>query len=1041
MSITEIAIKRPSLIVVIFSVLIFLGLFSYQQLGYELLPKINNPFLSVGTMYPGASPEEVENSVSKKVEDALASMENIESMRSISQEGYSTVIIELKPSTDVDIAIQDAQRKINKILSDLPDDAKTPSISKINFSEMPIIRLGAGAKLPPTELYDIVSQRIQPSLSRLEGVGQVNLVGGEEREIKVNIDAKKLEAYNLSLLQVSQAIKKSNLDFPTGKIKNEDGQNLIRLSAKYKNLNELENVVISVSKEGSPIKVKDVAEIQDSQKEISSLTHIDGQSSIGILIVKQSDANAVKVKEEVMKELKKLEESFQKEELKFSVAQDATEFTMAAAEAVMHDLGLAVILVAAVMLLFLHSWRNSVIVMMAIPTSLISTFIAMFVLGFTLNPMTLLALSLVVGILVDDSIVVLENIHRHMEMGKDKRTAALDGRREIGFTALSITLVDVVVFLPITLVDGLISDILRQFSVVVVVSTLMSLFVSFTITPLLASRMGKLEHLNPKSFFGAFVHWFEKRIDNLTKQYLSLLKWSLKYKLVTIAITLGLFFGSFMLVGYGFIGSEFVSMGDRGEFIIQVELPKDATVEQTNYLVQKIEKDLFKHKEVTHVFSMVGTTSELMGGQGSAYKAEINVKLVDKSERTLNSDLFANEIKNELLEAIPGVKIKTSPITIMGTANNAPIQVIFSGNNLDSLFQYANQMVDKVKTVPGATDVDLTVEAGNPELRVNIDKEKMAELGLTMDVVGGTMQTAFSGNNDTKYKAGEYEYDINVKMDAFDRKSLDDIANLTFINTRGEVIKMKQFAQVFLSTGPSRLERRARMSSVTLEAQAIGRPVGTVGQEVKDLIIASNLPSSINVTYDGDLKRQNDAFGSMGFALLASILFVYLIMVALYDSYIYPFVVLFSIPVALIGALLALALTMQSLNIFSMLGMIMLIGLVAKNAILLVDFTNQLKAEGYKTKDALIESGRTRLRPILMTTVAMIIGMLPLALASGAGAEWKNGLAWALIGGLTSSMLLTLVLVPVVYQIVDSLLNLISGIFGKKKPVLEKQVA
>jgi hydrophobic/amphiphilic exporter-1 (mainly G- bacteria), HAE1 family len=1032
MSLTEIAIKRPSLIVVIFSVLTFLGIFSYYNLGYELLPKMNYPFVNITTIYPGASPSEVETSVTKKVEDAIASLEGIESIRSFSQESASSIFVELNRSVDIEEAIQKAQRKVNAIIATLPEDVEAPSITKVNFSELPIMRLGIKGNVAPTELYDIVKQRIQPSLSRLQGVGQITLVGGEEREIRVNVILEKMEAYKLSILQVRKAIQSSNMDFPTGKLKTAEDQKTIRLAAKFKTLEEIENVVVATNQEGTPIRLKDVAEVQDTQKEPQSMTHNDRDVAIGLLIIKQSDANAVKVKEAVMKELDRLEKNYESQGIEFSVAQDTTEFTMEASDAVLHDLMLAVILVAAVMLLFLHSLRNSLIVMIAIPASLVSTFIGMYVFGFTLNLMTLLGLSLVVGILVDDSIVVLENIYRHLEMGKDRRQAALDGRNEIGFTAMSITLVDVVVFLPIALVDGMISDILRQFSLVVVFSTLMSLFVSFTVTPWLASRFSKLEKLNRRNIFHYFLISFENWLSGVTHQYSQILKWSLRHKIVVIFTALTLFFGSFMLVGYGFIGGEFVSMGDQGEFIINVELPKDATLEQTNYVSQKIENELFKNKLVTHVFTTVGASSNILDNQGSAYKAEINVKLVHKTKRDLSSDLIANDVKNDLMSKIPGVKIRTSQLSIMGTANDAPVQIIFKSTDKDTLMAYVTKIMEKTRKVPGAADVKLSVEIGNPELNVILDKKRMAELGLTTDGVGATMQNAFNGNSDAKFKQGDFEYDINIKMDEFDRKDLDDIASLAFINSSGQVVKLKQFANITQSIGPSRLERRSRISAVTLEAQVVGRPVGTVGDEVLAIIASNPMPKGMDLELDGDLKMQGDAFGSMGVALLASILFVYLIMVALYDSYIYPFVVLFSIPVAMIGALLALALTMQSLNIFSLLGMIMLIGLVAKNAILLVDFTTHLKKQGYKTADALVEAGRERLRPILMTTIAMVIGMLPIAMASGAGAEWKNGLAWVLIGGLSSSMFLTLVLVPVVYQIVDNVLAFVARWMPKK---------
>jgi HAE1 family hydrophobic/amphiphilic exporter-1 len=1035
MTLTELSVKRPSLLVVIFSVLTFLGVLSYNMLGYELMPKFSQPVITVSTIYPGASPKEVETNVSKKLEEALASMENISNIRCISQESYSLLIVELLAHANTNDALLDAQRKINKIVSDLPADAKTPTLSKLAFDEFPIIRAGVTAEMSSTELFDIVKQRIVPALSKLEGVGQVDLVGGDEREIRVNVDKKKLEAYNLSILQVTRAIQTSNLDFPTGKVKNDENQNLIRLAGKFKNLEDLKNVIVVTDRNGSPVYLKNVAEIQDTQKETSKITRIDGKNSIGLLLRKQSDANAVKVKELVSKEIKELEKRYTSVKLKFAIAQDTTEFTLKAAHAVMEDLMIAVILVAAVMLLFLHSIRNAFIVMLAIPASLVSTFIAMYVLGFTLNLMTLLALSLVVGILVDDSIVVLENIYRHLEMGKTPLEASLDGRAEIGFSALSITLVDVVVFLPIALVSGLISNILRQFSLVVVVATLMSLFVSFTVTPLLASRFSKLEHITGKNIFGKFILWFERQIDGLTNYYIKVLKWALKHKLITLTITLILFFSSFLLVRFGFIGGEFVSQGDRGEFILQIELPKDATIEQTNQITQKVEKILFKNQYVTNIFTTVGATSEIIGASATSYIAELNVKLVDKNKRPLPADLLGYQIRNQLMKDIPGVKFKASPLSFLGTANQAPVQYILNGPNVDTLFKYGEILVEKAKKLKGTADVQLSAETGNPEINVEIDKKRMAELGLSMDIIGATMQNAFSGNDKNKYEEGEFTYDINIKLDDFDRKNLDDITQISFVNNLGQIIKLNQFAKIIATTGPTKLERKSRMSSLTFQTQALGRPAGTLGQEVEDIIKTMNLPKEMSYTKEGDIKRQAEAMGGLGFALITSILFVYLIMVALYDSYVYPFVVLFSIPVAIIGALLALAMTMNNLSIFSMLGMVMMIGLVAKNAILLVDFANQAKKEGMNTFDALIEAGKVRLRPILMTTIAMVIGMLPIALAKGSGAEWKNGLAWALIGGLSSSMLLTLLVVPVMYMIVD-----ITTAFFQRKKMIVKEV-
>jgi multidrug efflux pump subunit AcrB len=587
---------------------------------------------------------------------------------------------------------------------------------------------------------------------------------------------------------------------------------------------------------------------------------------------------------------------------------------------------------------------------------------------------------------------------------------------------MSITLVIVVVFVPIAMSTGLVSDILRQFSVVVAIATSLSLFVAFTLIPLLASRFSRLEHLSDKNIFGRFILGFERFLDSVIEGFTNALQWAFGHKILVLLGTVVLFFAAVALVPAGFIGSEFVSAGDRGEFIVQLELPKNATVEQTNFATRKVEEYLDQFPEVTKVFTTVGTTGSAQAGQNTAYLAEVNVSLVDRAERDFTTNAFSRKVKIGLEETIPGVKFTALPVSMVGGANQAPIQVILSGANLKELMAFSDKVLAEVAQVQGTAEVKKSVEAGNPEIAVHVDRDKMASLGLSLEQVGAGMQTAFSGNTDAQFRGPENDYDINIRLDNFNRRNTTDIGNLTFINNDGQAIRLSQFADITQSSGPSKLERQDRVASVSINSQVIGRPTGSVGADIQDKLAKLEVPKGITISYGGDLKNQSEGFGTLGIALLASIIFVYLIMVGLYDSYVYPLVVLFSIPLAMIGALLALALSAKTLSIFSILGIIMLIGLVAKNAIMVVDFTNKLKSEGVAVKEALIESVRIRFRPILMTTLAMVIGMLPIALAGGPGAEWKNGLAWALIGGLTSSMFLTLIVVPVIYYIFDRIL-------------------
>ncbi len=1047
MKITDISIKRPSLVIVVFTALSLLGLLSYFSLGYELLPKFSPNVVSIATIYPGASPSEVENTVTKKIEDAVSSMENIKKINAVSFESLSVVTITLTEAAVIDNSLNDAQRKVNAILSELPDDVKTPSLSKFSLDDLPVITMSASANMDDIEFYDLIDKRIAPVISRVTGIAQVNLIGGSEREIKVSLNADKLQAYSLAVPQVQQMILSSNLDFPTGSVKTEKQDVLIRLAGKYASIEEIRNLVLTTTANGSQIRLRDIADVQDTQKDTKKLARIDRKASIAIEIIKQSDANAVQVSEGVNAIVEKLKTEYAANKLDIKIVNDTSTFTLESADAVIHDLILAVVLVAFVMLFFLHSLRNALIVMVSIPASLIATFIGISLFGYTLNLMSLLGLSLVVGILVDDAIVVLENIQRHMEMGKNKVRAASDATREIGFTVVSITLVIVVVFFPIAVSSGLVSNILRQFCVVVIMATMLSLLTSFTIVPLLFSRYGKLEHIEGKNVAGRFILWFEKQLKKFTIWITNILTWSLNHKRRTIFAVIGLFAAAMWLAFAGFIGSEFFPKSDKGEFLVQIELPKDASLEQTNGYTQRAEAYLSKQPEIVQLISTVGQSSGDMGSsQATAYKSEIKVKLVDRKEREGKpSDIFATTMSRALAKELVGAKVKTVPISIFGTAENAPIQFVVMGSNLDSVLHYAEGAKEVLSAVPGTKEVMLSVETGTPEINVKVDRDKMSALGLNLATVGATMQTAFAGNTDGKYRSGEYEYDINIQYQSFNRKNVDDVRNLIFINNAGAKIKLAQFADITEGSGPSQLERLNKSTSVTVRSQSIGRPTGTIVAEfqskIEEMQANGKLKAPIGVSYawGGDQENQSEGFGTLGIALLAALILVYLIMVALYDSFVYPFVVMFSLPLALIGAFLALALTNNSIGIFTILGFIMLMGLVAKNAIILVDFTNHLRAEGKSTVEALVLANHARLRPILMTTIAMIFGMLPIALASGAGAEWKNGLAWVIVGGLTSSLFLTLIVVPVVYLIFDMMLEKLG--FNKKGKTIEEALS
>jgi len=1019
MNIIKMSVTRPTTVVVMFVILAFFGIYSLTRLNWELMPRMEFDIISISTLYPGAGAGEVENSVTKKIEDAISSIEGIEEITSTSIENFSLVTTRLKSGSDLDKALRDAQQKVNAIRSDLPEKAKDPSVSDFSLADIPIMTIGAVANMEGTEFYDLIDHEIKPVLERIPGVAQVTLIGGNEREIQVNVNAEKMEAYGISIHDISNVLVNSNLDFPAGKIRNNSKQTQIRLQGKYRSLTDIENVILKYLPDGTVVKVSDVADIHDGYRDIETISRINGIPSVGIKVQRSTGANTVEISETTRKILDGLESKYKASGLNFMIAIDNAEFTLEASDSVIMDLVMAIVMVALTMLLFLCSVRNSIIVSIAIPLSLISTFIIMYLLGFSLNLMSLLAITLVVGILVDDAIVVIENIHRHMEMGKNRIQAAYDGLREIGSTIISITLVLVVVFIPISLAQGIIANVFRQFAVTIAVAVLFSLLVSFTVVPLLYSRFGKMNEFSCESFIGRCIRAFEHRIERVAKWFSGILSWALSNKLVTMTVTIAALIGSIGLIVFGFIGSNFAPMGDQGQFVMKLELPRDVTIEQSNQIAYQAENILRSSPLVETVFTTVGAEEN---GQPQAGLVDLHVKMVPHNRRAVSASEFSWESKHLLQQNIPGARIWVATTDLMGNIDEAPIQYYITGHHIDSVREAADILLNNIKSVKGIVDPKLSVGRNYPEISILPDYEKMAALGISVEMLGVALSNAFSGNSDAKFRQNGYEYGINVRLDNFDRRDVEDIENLILINIVGKAVKLKQFARIEESDAPGVLERRNRSACITLGCQVGNRPIGDIGHDVSRIINTLDLPEDITVVPGGELEMQDESGSTMAVALIVSILLVYLIMVLLYNNYVYPFVVLISIPLAVIGALLALALTMETLNLFTLLGLLALIGLVTKNAIILVDFVNQSKEKGMDLEVALVEATRQRFRPILMTTVATVIGMLPIALATGAGAEWKNGLAWVMVGGLISSMFLTLIVVPVVYCMMDRML-------------------
>lgn len=1029
MKISEISIKRPIYVIVLFAVLTLLGYIGFRSLSAELMPKFTPPVINVQVVYPGASPLEVENSLTRKLENAISSMEGIDQIQSFSFEGMSMLFVSFKYGTDIDKSITNAQNLVASKMMELPRDILSPTINKVTVDDKPIITIAATSNLEATAFYNLMDKRILPDINGIKGVAKVSMTGGQAREIQVNLNMDKMRALGITPIQIQGIIRASNLDFPTGSLKSPETSTIVRLSGKLGSIEEIRNLVITTLPTGSQIRLKDVAEISDAIKDPTTLARVNGQEALLVNLLKQGDANAIDVSDMVRKRIAELETEFTDNGLKMEIAQDSTDFTRQSIDSVLGDLLTIVILVTLVMLFFLHSFRNAVIVMTVVPISLISTFIGMQMLDFTLNLMSLLGLSLVVGILVDDAIVVIENVYRHIEMGKNRVRATFDAMKEIGFVVISTTAVLIVVFLPVALTNTLVSDILRQFSIVIVISVIISTIAALTLTPMLTSRFAKIENISGKGIFKRILTGFEKMIEDFSNWISRILTWSLTHKrwlgMGVIAVTIAVF----SLFPLGYIGFEFLPSVDRGEFMVQIEMPKDISFEESNAMVRRAEDWMRSQPVVQNVITTVGATSDnKQSARGTAYLAEMNVELVARDKRDMETSQYITFIRQPLSDFLMDAKIKIFNVALTGEASKAAVEYVINGTNTDTLMIFAERALEIMRKIPGTMQQELSIESGTPEISVDVDRDKMSALGLTMDNVGLTMQMAFQGNNSLKYTENNYEYDINIRADKLYRQQPADVEELTFVNNRGEKIRLAQFANVALGTGPNKLERYNRNSSVTIRSQVLGTTAGDVSTQFLNDIEKAGIPKGVKIEATGDLKSMSDSMSVLTAALLLSVVLIYLTMVVLYNNWVDPLVVMFSIPLSIVGAILALALTNTPLSIYGMLGFVVLIGLVAKNAILLVDFAIEARLQGKTVDEALIGAVKIRTRPILMTALSTIVGMFPVALSRGSGSELLNGMAWVIIGGMTLSTLLTLIVVPVVFKIFHSGKN-------KKKPI------
>ncbi len=1037
MKLADVSIQRPVFATMMIFALIVLGLFSYLKLNVDLFPNIDIPYVIITTVLPGAGPEQIESDVTKKIEDAVNPIEGVDWMQSYSREGVSIVVTAFKLEIDGKVAAQDVREKLSAIRADLPEEIEDPVIQRYDPASLPIMSLTVSGQRSEKEVTEYAKNVVKKRLENIPGVGSVDLVGGAEREIEISVDASKLKAYGLSIQDVIQSVGASNVEIPGGNLIEGSRQLLLRTMGKYKNVADFNKVIVANPK-GKVVYLSDIAAVTDGVKEQTSLTRVNGNIAVGLNIIKQSGSNTVKVADEVKKQLAKLESEIPPD-IKISLAQDNSVFIRDTINDVLFDIFYGGLLAVIVIYLFLANVRATIISAFALPTSIIASFIIMYALNFTLNMMSLLALSLAVGLLIDDAIVVIENIYRHMHQGETPLEAAKSASQEIGLAVMATTFTIVAVFIPVAFMPGIVGRFFYQFGITISVAVLVSLFVAFTLTPMLSSRWlhREDESLSKEgNILQKILYYFNHFFEILSVKYKSALSWSLMHRKTVILSSIVVFILSIMVMGT--LGSQFFPETDENEFTITINAAPGSSLEQTSNVCAQIEKSLSNYKEVKTILTTIGASNNPVTA------ANILVKLVNKSERKKSDKQIMSELRDEL-RFLPGAKISYGVQGGPG-GGGKPISLSVRGDDINKLSKYADRVEAIVRSTPGTVDIGNSLETSKPEVRLIIDREKSSDLGVNPMVIASSVRAMVDGYVATQFQEGDEQYDVRVRLKKENRSNLTNASDLRLkrskkaIGGSGIILAVTDVAKVTEGTGPSQINRYARQREIRIDANLSGRFLGDALGDIQKETQKINFEQGYSTSIVGEGQMQSESFGNIFLSFGLAIIFVYIVLAAQFESTVHPFSIMFALPMAMIGAVLMLLIFGNSISVVSLIGIIMLMGLVTKNGILLVDFTNVLRGRGLSRFDALLKAGPTRLRPILMTTFAMIFGMMPVALALGEGGEFRAPMGRAVIGGLITSTMLTLFIVPVVYTILDDLsIKKLLSLFRKLIPAKKKE--
>ncbi|MBP8718364.1 MAG: efflux RND transporter permease subunit [Candidatus Atribacteria bacterium] len=1023
MNLPKLSVSRPVTILMLFIGLIVIGLISYQGLGLDLLPDMSFPVSAVLVSYPGVAPEEIETLITIPLEEVLSTLQSLDSITSYSQESSSIILLSFQWGTNMDIATLEIREKIDQVKRILPEGASAPMVFKFDPTIMPVMMLAMNSeRYDLDELQKFAQDLVKPQLERLEGIARATVSGGLEREILVSVDNEKLRANNLTLAQVIASLGSENINLPAGTLREGNIDLLVRTLGRFKNLEDIEKVVL-YNMQGRQIYLTEVAQVIDTYKERDVIAYINGLPSISFNLQKESGSNTVLVANRVYQELEKIKDLLP-HEVEITVAYDSSDFIKKAISQVV-NVGLTGALLAVIVLfLFLRSLKSTLIISLAIPISIISTFILLYFSNLTLNMMTMGGLALGVGMLVDNAIVVLENIFRHHQLGEEAPLAADYGANEVSNAIIASTLTTIAVFLPVIYVSGIAGELFKTMGLTITFSLLMSLFVALTLIPMLSSRLMKNEKVLSPSMANPGSNFKNKSslspsgglFNFVKKEYGSLIKWSLRHRGIVVIGAIVIFMVSLSLIPI--VGTEFMPSVDQGMFNINISLPVGTNLAVTEEVIRTVEGIASEIPEVRYVFSIVGGGGMGMN-QSTSSGGTIMVTLVDQRERERSTKEIIADLRTKVGE-FPDTTINFGEQGV-SLVTGSPLSIKITGDSLSELEYIADTVISLLSEIEGVYDLQSSIEEVLPELHIDIDREKANLYGLTTGQIATTIQNALLGKVAGYYLEEGEQYDITVKLARGNVEQISELENLVISSAYGLQVPLKEVAAVKTGAGPQAINREKQQRQVTVTGSVSGRVLGEVIQDAQQQLASLVLPEGYHYTFSGEYEQMTESFSDLFFALILSILLVFMIIAAQFESLLFPFAVIFSIPFALIGVIIALLLARTSLNILVLLGFIMLAGIVVNNAIVLIDYINQLRQRGIERNEAVVEGGETRLRPILMTTLTTILGLVPMALGIGEGAELRAPLAVAIIGGLTSSTFLTLIIIPIFYTYLDDL--------------------